>query len=134
MSIHDVHFCVSRRAALPPSIHRTEGIILHGLLHVRPGNQLNWAFPRCRRHARPLQRVWHHVQHALHHPIQPDCRVSAWRRGTGLTGDKFCTAAGGAALVEENTLNQRVAERDLLQSLKKFSPKVGQQSTVGQSV
>ena len=74
--------CVLRCAAVPPPIHRPEGIILHGLLYVRHGHQPDRPLPQHHRHAHPLQRVRRHVQHALHHPVQPDSRVSARGRGT----------------------------------------------------
>lgn len=83
--------CVFRCATCPSPIHRPEGVILYGLLCVRHGHQPDWPFPQHHRHARPLQRVRRHVQHALHHPVQPDSGVSAWRRGTGLSVETFCS-------------------------------------------
>lgn len=82
--------CVDFRcAAFPSPIHRPEGIILHGLLCVRHGHQPDWPLPQHHRHSHPLQRVWRHVQHTLHHPIQPDSGVSAGRGGMGLTADNL---------------------------------------------
>jgi len=78
-----------RRAAFPPPVHRPEGIVFRGLLCIRDGNQPDWPLSQHHRHAHPLQRIWRHVQHALHHPIQPDSQVPAGRRGTKLAEEMF---------------------------------------------
>lgn len=84
--------CVFRCATLPPAIHRPEGIILFGLLRVRPGHQPDWPLPECHRHAHPMHRVRRHVQHSLYNPVQPDSRISVRRRGTGLCAEESFTA------------------------------------------
>lgn len=76
---------VFRCATVPAAVHRSKGAVLHGLLHVRHGHQPDRALSRRGRHTHPLQRVRRHVQHALHHPFQLDCRIQAWRRGTCAT-------------------------------------------------
>lgn len=63
---------IFRRATFPAAVHRSEGAVLHGLLHVRHGHQPDRSLSRHRGHAHPLQRVRCHVQHSLHNPFQLD--------------------------------------------------------------
>jgi len=73
--------CPSRCAEAAPAIYWPEGTVLPWLLCVWFGNRLDRPISKHCSYTDAVQCVWSHVQHSLHHPIQPHLRVPQGGRG-----------------------------------------------------